>query len=72
MISEELRECDICKETKHKRAFVGSREICRACWLYLSEEEKADCLIVTQRRMSYYYNKREWEKEKLARQILKA
>ena len=68
MTSEELRECDTCKQEKYVRAFVGSRDICRLCWLDMTKDEKDTYILVCRKRMSYYYNKISWEKEKLARQ----
>ena len=35
-----LRTCLKCKAPKEEPAFVGNREICRACYVYLPKEEK--------------------------------
>ncbi len=35
-----MRLCCKCQTKKHLAAFVGKRGVCRACFYYLSEEEK--------------------------------
>lgn len=39
-IDESLRKCMQCLQAKECRAFVNYREICRSCWLSLTENEK--------------------------------
>ena len=35
-----MRRCIKCREYKQDPAFVGYRNVCRICYLYLSPEEK--------------------------------
>ena len=35
-----MRTCIGCNKEKDNKAFIGSREFCRACWLDLTKEEK--------------------------------
>jgi len=37
---ENTRKCSLCKDIKAPQAFVGEREVCRSCWLDLSEKDK--------------------------------
>ena len=32
--------CKKCNIEKHPKAFLGGRLVCRACWIYLTPEEK--------------------------------
>ena len=34
------RKCTKCKEQKDLKAFIGTRDVCRLCWHYLTPEKK--------------------------------
>jgi hypothetical protein len=36
------RYCIKCETTKDKKAFVGTRVVCRLCWYYLTDREKRE------------------------------
>lgn len=40
-----LRICVKCRKEKEAQAFVGTREICRNCHIYLPKEEKENFIL---------------------------
>lgn len=40
-----LRRCTLCKSIKQPLAFVGEREVCRACWLDLSSNDRSRYIL---------------------------
>lgn len=56
-----------CKTVKDKKAFVGNRKICRACWYYLSNKEKKTDNFVYVNYSQYLREEIQARDERLAR-----